>query len=337
VLLGIGLVVPAAGQSKSDIKRIPWGGYGYPASYDAEIADPVVHRVLYEDADIMFLEVTNPPGFDVKMHGHPYASVFARDTGTVVGSTSLGATAGAEMTDTHLDPANIFNGKGWGQGPAPGGLSFPRCTTAPPESPHKPMNHGAVPVHFFRIEFRRLDGEELPNHWREWYPWILNGQKPINNPTPGEKQGSKLPGDWPYPPDYDSVFAAPNNYRLLYEDGHVRLLEVAVRPGETTPMHGHPYASVLAFNAVTNPATMTETWLDPKSPQNGQGSGHGPAPAILNMKVPTCVTTAPQAPHSIHNAGAAPLHYYRIEFKRVDGEDFKANWQKWYPWMKYMR
>ena len=102
-------------------------------------------------------------------------------------------------------------------------------------------------------------------------------------------------------------------------------------------MHGHPYPAVLAFNSVIDAASVTETQLDPKCPQNGQGAGHGPAPTVMNMKVPTCTTTAIQAPHSIHNGGAAPLHYYRIEFKRVDGEEFKANWQKWYPWMKYMR
>jgi len=54
------------------------------------------------------------------------------------------------------------------------------------------------------------------------------------------------------------------------------------------------------------------------------------------MKLPLCATSAPQAAHAIHN-GAAPLRYYRIEFKRIDGEGFRANWRNWYPWMKYMR
>jgi hypothetical protein len=331
------LVVSAPSQSKVEIKRTPWGGYGYPASYDAEIADPAVHRLLYEDENIMFLEVTNPPGFDVKMHGHPYPSVFARDTGAGDSRSGLNATAGADMSDTHLDPKSIFDGTGWGQGPPPSGLSFPRCTTAPPESPHKPVNHSAVPVHFFRIEFRRLDGEEFRSHWGKWYPWMLSAEKPTGSPVPENRRDSKRQGGWPYPISYDSIVAAPNNYRLLYEDGHVRLLEVAVRPGETTPMHGHPYAAVLTYNAVIDTANVTEMQLDSKSPLNGQGAGHGPAPGILDMKVPTCTTTAAQAPHVIHNGGAAPLHYYRIEFKRVDGDDFKSNWQTWYPWMKYMR
>ena len=319
-------------QSASEFPRTPWGGYPYPASYDAEIADPDVHRVLFENENIMFLEVANPPEFDVKMHGHPYPSVFARDTG---GGQS---TSGIHLTETHLDPSSPFAGKGWGQGLPPSGLQFPRCTTAPPESPHKPINHGAIPAHFYRIEFRRLDGEDLGSHWKEWYPWMLKTPTPVPNLQPGPPLGPNISEQWPFPLAYDSVVAAPNNYRLLYEDGHVRLLEVTVRPGETTPMHGHPYAAVLAFNAVLpDPSEIADTKLAPDSPLNGQGAGHAPPPSVFNMKVPTCTTMSPQAPHAIRNNGAVPLHYYRIEFKRVDGDAFQSHWREWYPWMKYMK
>jgi len=117
----------------------------------------------------------------------------------------------------------------------------------------------------------------------------------------------------------------------------MRLLEVTVRPGETTPMHGSPYPAVLAFNAIYNPADITEKTLDPSSPLNGQGAGHGGPPKVYNLKVPTCVTTAPRAPYTIHNAGAAPLHYHQIEFERIDGDALTENWRKWYPWMQYMQ
>lgn len=80
--------------------------------------------------------------------------------------------------------------------------------------------------------------------------------------------------EWPYPVHFDSVLAAPNNYRLLYEDGRVRLLEVIVRSGETTHAHGNPCASVLAFNTVAvDERESVHTKLDPKSPLNGQGRG----------------------------------------------------------------
>ncbi len=324
--------MPVHGQSGSEYPRTPWGGYPYPASYDAEIADPDVHRVLFENETIMFLEVANPPELDVRMHGHPYASVFARDTG---GGQN---TAGIPLLDTHLDSASPFAGKGWSQGPAPSGLQFPRCTTAPPEAPHKPINHGTVPVHFYRIEFRRLDGEDFPSHWKEWYRWILNPGNPAPNLRTRPAPSAKSSQEWPYLLEQDSVVAAPNNYRLLYEDGHVRLLEVTVRPGETTPAHGNPYASVLAFNTVpVNEREIVNTKLDASSPLHEPMPGRGPAPTVFNMKVPTCTTIPPQAPHTIHNNSPTPLHYYRIEFKRIDGDDFQSHWREWYPWMKYMK
>ncbi len=338
VLGAFACAVAIFGQAPSEYPRTPWGGYPYAASYDAEVADPDVHRVLYEDEHIMFLEVANPPGLAVRMHGHPYPSVFARDSGgaPVTGSGPASA-AGVPIDDTHLDPGSVFAGKGWGEGGPPAGLEFPRCTTAPPEGPHRPINHGVVPVHFYRIEFRRLDADGLRQHWRQWYPWLLKPAKPAPHLPPGPLLGVHASEQWPYSPLYDAVLAAPGNYRLLYEDGHVRLLEVGVRPGETTPLHGHPYASVLAFDAVADPSEIVDTKLDPQSPRNGEGAGYGPAPSVLNMTVPTCATFAPQAPHSIQNKGDVPVHYYRIEFKRVDGDAFKSHWQEWYPWMKYMK
>jgi len=328
---GLWCLIPAYGQSGSEYPRAPWGGYPFPASYDAEVADPDVHRVLFENQNVMFLEVANPPELDVRMHGHPYPSVFARDTGAAQ------TTSGAVLDDKHLDPDSPFAAKGWSQGPPPAGLAFPRCTTAPPEVPHRPLNHGQAPVHFYRIEFRRLDGDGLRTHWKEWYPWMLKPGKPTPG-APGRASSQDTIGAWPYSRLYDSVLAAPNNYQLLFEDSHVRLLEVTVRPGETTPMHGHPYPSVLAFDAVAiDPREVVDTKLDPRSPLNGQGAGQAPAPSAFDMKAPTCTTMNSQAPHTIRNNSDTPLHYYRIEFKRVDGDQFPSHWREWYPWMKYMQ
>ena len=49
------------------------------------------------------------------------------------------------------------------------------------------------------------------------------------------------------------------------------------------------------------------------------------------------MTTAPWVPYKVQNASNAPLHYYCIEYKRIDGEDFKTQWQQWYPWAMYIR
>jgi hypothetical protein len=332
--------------------RTPWGGYPYSAYLDAEIADSDVHRVLYADNRTMLMEVSNPPGLDVHMHGHPYASVFVRDSGATASaspndpadagriannSNAAGAGAGG-LADPVLDPNSPFNGQGWGLGLAPKGMDYPACTTSPPQAPHKPMNRGKAPLHFYRIEFRRLDGEDIQSHWKEWYPEMAQPAPPVKNLTPGPNLGPNFSKEWPYPIVYDGIQAAPNNYKLLFEDEHLRFVEVTIRPGETTPMHGDPYPSVLAIGSISGgPSTMTDTKLDPNSPLNGQGSGHGAAPTIMNMKVPLCETMTPRAPHAIHNAGAVPLHYYQFDFKRIDGAGFVTNWQKWYPWMMYMK
>lgn len=38
----------------------------------------------------------------------------------------------------------------------------------------------------------------------------------------------------------DPVQIAPNIYKVLFENERVRLLEVRQKPGDESPMHGHP-------------------------------------------------------------------------------------------------
>jgi len=159
----------------------------------------------------------------------------------------------------------------------------------------------------------------------------------VKDLVPGPSLGPKFSAEWPYPIVYDAINAAPNNYKLLFENNKLRVLEVTVRPGETTPMHGNPYPHVLAFNSLTlDSPDITDKKLDPSSALNGQGAGRAPAPRTHNLTEPMCMTMAPRAPHAIHNGGSVPLHYYQIDYKRIDGDGLTANWKKWYPWMLYM-
>jgi hypothetical protein len=50
-------------------------------------------------------------------------------------------------------------------------------------------------------------------------------------------------------PPANRIVAAPKNHEVLYEDDHVRVLEVTVQPGEIENMHHHPCASVFAHDA----------------------------------------------------------------------------------------
>src|SRR5579862_3115586 len=126
---------------------------------------------------------------------------------------------------------------------------------------------------------------------------------------------AKIPA-WPYAMTYDSVKAAPQNHKLLYEDSKLRFIEVTIKPGEKEPMNGDPYPSVYLHDApMPDAAQIVDTRLDPNSPLNGQGAGHGVAPP--GEEFPTCDTLAPLAPHQMENHGTIPIHFYVLQFKRL--------------------
>jgi len=286
----------------------------YPDEYDSAVGASEVHHIRYIDSHVRFVEVAYFPGVHGQMHGHPWASVFAVDAPV------------PKAYNVSLDPENrpIV-----GRSPAPQGMQFPTCQTMNPQAPHAETNQDTWPHHFYRLEFMRLDGKGIEDHWKEWFPRLLDPVMPMKNAKPAA-DAPKFSDQWPYPIAYDSYKAAPNNYKLLYEDDHVRLIEVSVRPGETENMAGDPYPSVIANDDMA--ATTSEDHpLDPNSPLTEKGAGHGPAPQ--GLEAPTCSTMGPLAPHAVHNTGTVPIHFYRIEFKRIDGDGLKTHWREWYPWM----
>jgi hypothetical protein len=286
----------------------------YPDEYDSAVGASEVHHIRYIDGHIRFVEVAYFPGVHGQMHGHPWASVFAVDAPV------------PKAYNVSLDPENrpIV-----GHGPAPEGMQFPTCQTMNPQAPHAETNQDTFPHHFYRLEFMRLDGTGIQEHWRDWYPHLLDPLVPVKN-TGLRADKAKFSDQWPYPIAYDSYRAAPNNHQLLYEDNHVRLIEVSIRPGETENMEGVPYPSVVAADAVSG-TTSEDRPLDANSPLTEKGAGHGAAPQ--GLEGPTCSTMGPLAPHAVHNTGAVPIHFYRIEFKRIDGDGLKTHWREWYPWM----
>jgi hypothetical protein len=286
----------------------------YPDEYDSAVGAAEVHHIRYIDSHVRFVEVAYFPGVHGQMHGHPWFSVFAVDAPV------------PKAYNVTLDPQNAPHRSA---GPAPQGLQFPTCATMNPQSPHAETNLDTWPHHFYRLEFLRLDGKDIQDHWKEWYPHLLDPLPAVKN-VKAPADAAKFSAEWPYPIAYDSYKAAPNNNKLLYEDDHVRLIEVTIRPGETENMSGNPYPSVLAMDAISGSQSEDHP-LDPGSPLNGQGMGQGAAPK--GFDAPTCSTTGPVAPHAVHNSGSVPIHFYRIEFKRIDGDGLKTNWREWYPWM----
>jgi hypothetical protein len=270
-------------------------GFPFVDMYDSALAAPEVHHVRFTNEHVRLVEVAYFPGVRGRMHGHAYSSVFAIDAPV------------PKAVNLPLDPdrPNLM-----GRGGGPQGQEFPRCQTMGPQAPHAETNLDTWPHHFYRLEFLRVDGDDFAQHWREWYPQLAHPPQ-LLRATPVVR-GVPLTSGWRYAAAYDSILAAPGNYRLLYEDDHVRLVEVSIRPGETEAMNGNPYPSVLAFD---NPAPDRT----------------GTSPPGLSF--PLCATQGPQAPHALTNTTATPVHYYRIEFKRIDGDGLRTRWAEWYPWM----
>jgi hypothetical protein len=279
--LGVWIVglVASAGASAQRAEPNRWG-YDFPSSYDAERAAPAVHRVRYEDEHIMLMEVANPPGYPMQMHGHPYPSVFARSSG----STHLG---GGGPGDQYLEPGGGRNGEHWHSAPAPKGTPSLECTAADPQAPHRPVNRGVAPQHFYRIEFKRIDDDGA-------------GARPRAREGAGETR--------------------------LFEDDVIRLVDVWLAPGARAATAAAGYPSVLVVD--------TRRAFDALDALVGPDAGRALAPTGLAM--PRCLTVDAGASTALRNTGATAIHYYRMEFKRIEGEALKDHWREWYPFMTDM-
>ena len=59
-----------------------------------------------------------------------------------------------------------------------------------------------------------------------------------DNHTGGGRSG-------PWPASLDAMIAAPEHHEVLLENDQVRVLNTRIGPGEETPLHIHPWPSVL--------------------------------------------------------------------------------------------
>lgn len=279
------------------------------------------HLLRYEDDHVRLVEVKYLPGtqYDIR-EGAPYPSVVA------FGEKQ------PEMERVSLASYEQARSTGFGMAPAPGNKLLPTCMTMAAQLPYRVKNVGSTPAHFYRIEFKRIDGEGFRSNWAQWYPYLKEpytaaewlkktGQKPfgqaeVTQPPPGSATARTLnPKGYPYPDAYDSVRVAPRQHWLRYEDGNVRFIEVMYRPGELgDAIHGHPYPSVFAHDSIRG--RSKNNLMDPSSNLNGQGSNKSPAPTGMNY--PDCATMEPQAPHRPQNDDTFPMHFYRVEFKHLD-------------------
>ena len=196
-------------------------------------------------------------------------------------------------------------------GPVPNATNIPidptrnmvQAASAAPDGASYPLCRAATP----QMLHHETNLDTFPHHF-----FRLEFQR-VDGPTAQDKWQSLYP----------RPLAGSARDRLLYEDDHARLIEVLVRPGETRAAQTSPYPAVLATDiAQTLPAT----------PKGGHKS-----PVLKDFETMQCATVPAGRTPALHNTGKAPIHYYRIEFKRIDGDGLKDHWREWYPWLATLK
>jgi hypothetical protein len=109
----------------------------YPTSLDAVAASPQNHKVLYENEDIRFLEVTVRPGEKENLHAHQWSSVFIVDR-VQPALTNYTAAGKAAVPRSPTD------------------ASYPLIRRMGPQPPHQVENLDTYAQHFYRVEFKKM-------------------------------------------------------------------------------------------------------------------------------------------------------------------------------------
>src|SRR5581483_4646698 len=65
----------------------------------------------------------------------------------------------------------------------------------------------------------------------------------------GVKLSAQVKAAWPWPDSLEALAAAPEFHTALFENDHIRLLEVTVNPGVSEKIHTHRYPSALVMDA----------------------------------------------------------------------------------------
>jgi hypothetical protein len=109
----------------------------FPASLDAVAAAPKNHKVLYEDQNIRFLEVTVRPGEKENLHAHQWSSVFIVDR---VQPLLTNYTADGQAAVPR----------------SPADASYPLIRRMGPQQAHQVENLDTYAQHFYRVEFKNM-------------------------------------------------------------------------------------------------------------------------------------------------------------------------------------
>jgi hypothetical protein len=129
-------------------------------------------------------------------------------------------------------------------------------------------------------------------------------------PASAQEADPKLCNPSSYP--YDAVAAAPGQHRVLFEDEHVRVLEIVLPPLAAEPVHIHALPSVIygetggqggARFLYTTYRFEDGRFVPVESQEISPSAGR------------RAVWSPPEGPHAIANIGTVPVVFTRIEIK----------------------
>jgi hypothetical protein len=248
---------------------------------EATIAAPRDHRVLYQDANIRFLEVTNPPGNPIHMHTHPMSSVFL-----IIEPQPRGR-------DHKSDGSVTQPG-----GELPASANFPIVTTEGPQGLHSYEDLDTFAKHFYRIEFKMLPFVCPPAANAE--SSALAARKAAVTTEPGLVKISETPAA-------AAATTSSSTDNILVDRDDLRLIAVTIPPGATETVAADGRPSVLVFYE--------------RQPKGIDTSSDGHTIEVARrfegVLFPTAIRRGPQAAQSFHNTDNFPAHFYRVEFKKI--------------------
>jgi hypothetical protein len=116
--------------------------------------------------------------------------------------------------------------------------------------------------------------------------------------------------NWAYPESLDAAAASPNQYKVLYDDIAVRLIEVNLLPGQKEARHADRWPAVLIFDTAPGKIRRQTDGAKPIEIDAAKEKS-------LDGPLPVFVRVPPAAPHADENVGTTAEHYYRVEFKKL--------------------
>jgi hypothetical protein len=109
----------------------------------------------------------------------------------------------------------------------------------------------------------------------------------------------------------EAVTAAPANHKVVFENDHLRILEVTLEPGEEEPLHHHRWPSVFVFDQVQGPIHD----IAPDGTQLPPNRDVMKALAKWDGKGCLVAEMAPQPLGRVLNASSKTVHGIRVEMK----------------------